>query len=239
MGMKIDLSLVGGIVGISVILAVGCSSQEEAPTATPSVAAITVGPTATVSPSTPIPGSEPAGFEAFREFAPLVIHAVLAADVAFFTDRADRVTIPCRGVDSLEPCSTHTGIAGYAWRSDAGGVFTDEFYALNLRNYRDGSLPDRMDRFGDGRLRLFAIASEESPDRLTFQVITTSITNVYPSTGAQTEPFRESHAFRFHLDGEEWRFDGEIVAAASVTAEDWLSGDCAQCYDYWERWTEE
>jgi hypothetical protein len=29
---------------------------------------------------------------------------------------------------------------------------------------------------------------------------------------------------------------GEILGAVGFTAEPWLSGNCTDCYDQWERW---
>jgi len=209
---------------------------------TPAFADATVTSPATATPG-PTFSAAPELFDGFREFSSLFIEALASGDTSFVIDRADRVSVTCEGTEQAGPCSgaaageVRYGIPGSAWRSDARGIFMDEDYAVNLSRCRDASLPDLSDEYGAGALRLFALGSMARQDGRTYEVITTSITNQYPSTGYSVgEPFREAHVFYFHRNGVEWRFDGETAAAASITAVDWLSGTCSQCYDYWERW---
>jgi hypothetical protein len=203
-------------------------------------ATVTIRATATLGPTF---GDAPELFGGFREFAPLLMDALASGDTGFTVDRADRVSVTCEGIEQAGPCSgvaageVRSGIPGSAWRSDAGGIFSDEDYAMNLSRYREASRPELSDEYGTGALRLFALGSMARQDGGAYEVITTSITNQYPSTGySVSEPFREAHVFYFHHNGAGWRFDGEKAAAASITAVDWLSGTCSQCYDYWEPW---
>ena len=228
--------------GISDAPATSPTGPNLRPSSTPAFADATVTVPATATPE-PTPGDAPERFGGFREFAPVFMEALASGDTSFVVDRADRVSVTCEGIEQAGPCSgagageVRSGIPGSAWRSDAGGIFTHEDYAMNLSRYREAALPDLADEYGTGALRLFALGSMLRRDGRTYEVITSSITNQYPSTGySVSEPFREAHVFYLHHTGAEWRFDGETAAAASITAADWLSGTCTQCYDYWELW---
>jgi len=37
------------------------------------------------------------------------------------------------------------------------------------------------------------------------------------------------------MDGR-WRLTDELIGGFPLAVADWLSGDCAGCYDQWERW---
>jgi hypothetical protein len=115
------------------------------------------------------------------------------------------------------------------------GHLPKEDYTANLLRYFDAPIGDAQDGYGTGKLRLFAIAAREDEGTITFMAIASAILDVYPSTGypiGQQE--REAHVFEFEYLGKGWGFVGERAAVVSFAAADWLSGDCPECYDYWE-----
>src|SRR2546422_9678559 len=88
---------------------------------------------------------------------------------------------------------------------------------MNLSRYREASRPELSDEYGTGALRFFALGSTARQDGRAYEVITTSITNQYPSTGYRvSEPFREAHVFYFHHNGAEWRVGGGKRGAAAA-----------------------
>lgn len=129
-----------------------------------------------------------------------------------------------------------TGITGDAWRSDATAIFTLDEYAANLQWYWSAPLPGVADAYGAGVLRIFALAWNRGKDAQIFRVITTSIVDPYPTGYPTPESEREAHVFNFERQGTDWAFINEIAAPMSATSADWLSGQCAECYDYWEIW---
>jgi len=184
--------------------------------------------------------------EGFRAFAPQIEQAIVTGDAQFFLDRAVLEELTCVGDEPVGPCSgrpagTVSGIPGGVWQGDVGGIFTPEEYEQALQRYFDGALADQSDDYGPGALALFALARGERDGEEVFYAITTSIVDAYPSTGAPVGPpgtlLREAHAFRFRFESGRWLFTGETATAAEPAAADWLSGQCADCYADWERWT--
>jgi hypothetical protein len=232
------------------ILGAACSDEEKASEQSASISAtITLTPepshepTLTVSP-TPS-ASRVMGFEAFREFAPQIVAALQARDADFFLDRASEVEVACRGDEALGQCVDSSpgtvlrGIPGSAWQSDAYYIFTNDEYRTNLNRYFAAPIESATDEFGGGRLRLHSLGSHINSNGVEYLAMTTSIVDIYPSTGypiGQNE--REAHVFRFQINSGDWAFSGETAAGTHVTAADWLSGNCSQCYDYWEPWTD-
>jgi hypothetical protein len=237
---------------LPLLLAVSCSDNEEAvPLATPTLSATQPATLARESPlpfaadKTPAPNlQDPDGLAAFRGFAAIVQTAIQTSDVDFFLNRRLEVQTVCRGDEALGQCAGQQagtvlfGIPGYAWRSDASYIFTPDEYRTNLERYFAASIESASDAYGDGRLLVFALASKQDAEDYEYFAITSSIVDIYPSTAAPIgRQEREAHAFRFEGTGKgDWAFAGEIAAGTLVTAVDWLSGDCAQCFDHWERW---
>lgn len=226
-----------------------CGDDDEAsPATSSSLSTSTAAATGFTTPATPAitiispAGSPPPEMPAFREFAAQVAAAIDARDPTFFTSRAQLTEMTCRGDEQLGPCAgaapgeVLSGIFGAAWQSDASALFSIEDYRLNLERYFEAPVLGASDAYGPSTVRLFALAYRggESP---VFLAIASGILDVYPSTGYPIgESQRESHAFRFTLQGSDWRFAGEIVAGLSVVSSNWLSGKCAECYDYFELW---
>jgi hypothetical protein len=199
-------------------------------------------PTGSLTASGSPTATAPAGIAEFRAFAQQVSDALLGHDATFFTSRAQQVQMTCKGDETLGPCSGKaagqvlTGITGGAWKSDATAIFTLDEYAANLRWYWSASLPAATDSYGSGELRLFALAWNRGKDPPIFRVITTSIVNTYPTGYPIAENQREAHVFNFERQGADWAFINEVAAPLSVTSSDWLSGQCSECYDYFELW---
>jgi hypothetical protein len=110
-----------------------------------------------------------------------------------------------------------------------------EEYRASLLRYFAAERPGQSDGYGDGSLKLYALGSSDNVDGPQFVAITTSMVEEFPTgypIGAAT---REAHVFTFVVTNGQWRFAGEKVATGGSAA-DWLSGTCAQCYDYWEPW---
>jgi hypothetical protein len=90
------------------------------------------------------------------------------------------------------------------------------------------ALPDESDNQGDGAPRLFALAQSSEEELL-------AITSLIRDAGASAIE-RQCRVFRFSLVDGNWALLGELFCYATVASEDWLSGSCAECYDYWEPW---
>jgi hypothetical protein len=201
-------------------------------------------PTATVeatpeAPATPTPTAvpEPGGMAGFRAFAALIDAALAEGDASFFSDRGEEMEVTCQGDEQLGFCmgqppgTIFRGIPGTAWQSDAFALFPTDDYESLLEDWFAEVLLDQSDEFGDGAVKLFALAQLGAGDG-EFLAITTAILN----TGPATEVQRQARMLRFAFEEGAWKLRGEILGAVSFTAEPWLSGDCTDCYDQWERW---
>ncbi len=234
---------------VLVAISVSACGDDGGPTRTPSdfTPRESASPSAraTAEPSdTPTLGDE---FGEFREFAASIADAIVSSDTDFFLGRAFHEKVTCRGDESFGACSgqpagtVRHGIPGSAFWSDAFYVFTPEEYATNLNRYFDAPVESAFDAYGSGALRLFGIASElNSNGTVTvYMAITTAIVDIYPSTGYPIgSNEREAHVFLFNKMPDGWAFHSEIAAGTLVTSETWLSGACAECYDYFELWEE-
>jgi hypothetical protein len=224
------------------LLLAGCGAEEEDGTATPGLEetpAVELTATPTVEET---PGPETAGFDAFRAFAQQIETAVEGRDARFFVERARLAELTCTGEEFPLPCAgqpagtTLVGIWSRAWASDASALLSPEEYALWLEDYFSTALGDLSDNYGSGVLTLYALAHGEAEGAEVFRAITTSIVDRYPTGTPMGKTEREAHVFDFKFENGQWQFTGEIAALTSVTSPDWLSGDCAECYDRWERW---
>ena len=194
-------------------------------------------PTPTAAPETPTPEGECDGMDCFRAFAPLIDAALADGDGAFFSDRGEEMEVTCQGDEQLGFCmgqppgTIFRGIPGTAWQSDAFALFPTDDYESLLEDWFAEALLDQSDEFGDGAVKLLALAQLGGGDG-EFLAITTAILN----TGPATEVQRQARMLRFAFEEGAWKLRGEILGAVSFTAEPWLSGNCAECYDQWEQW---
>jgi hypothetical protein len=232
------------VVGTACALAVAlglaaCAEDEEARTASPTAAVSPMTtPTAAATPT-----GDTGGFDGFRAFAQLIEAALRGSDTQFFVQRARVSELTCSGDEegplpcAGEPAGTiRTGIPSRAWGSDAWALLPPAEYAPWLQRYFAAARADLTDSYGSGSLTLYAVAHSQEQGREIFQAIPTSMIDINPSGTPIGQTQREAHVFSFVFQNSRWRFTGEIVAVMSGTSPDWLSGQCRQCYDRWERW---
>ena len=203
------------------------------PEATP-----TAVPTPTAAPETPTPPPQSGDMDGFRAFAALIDAALADDDASFFADRGVEDEMTCAGDEQLGPCAGQpagavlTGIPGAAAQSDAFGLFTPADYAAMLRDWFANARPDQSDEYGSGGLALYALAHSPT-DTTGEEAYLAIVTGIFTSG---PDAFRQARILSFQsLDGS-WRLTFELFATVPQTATDWLSGECADCYDHWERW---
>jgi len=236
------LTLLAGTSLVLLVSAVACDGARKPPflpEASPTVTAeATQTATPTVAPN-PMTSPEAGGIDGFHAFAALVWQAIVNRDSSFFAERGLEDEMTCTGDEQLGPCveqpagTVLRGIPGAAWQSDAFSLFSPDEYAAMLDDWFDGARPERSDAYGDGAVMPYALARSASlGSGEEFLAIVTAILD----TGPATETQRQARIFRFAFNEGVWSLTGEILAAVTFTAEPWLSGDCAECYDHWERW---
>ena len=231
------------VTSLAVLISVGCSEeQEEEPSAFSATATLqSPSPTPHVSRSrspTPEPiwvsGSASAYFEAFRAFAAEIDAAIASGNAEFFAARGVEIEVTCKGDEQLGQCVNQPvgtilrGIPGGAWQSDAFGVSPRADYEQLVSQWFASALPNESDKYGDGAPRLIALAQWSDEEVL-------AIGSLIRDIGSQQGIQRQCRVFRFSLVGENWVLPGELFCYATATSDDWLSGTCAECYDYWER----
>ena len=190
---------------------------EASPTATAEAtqtAQPTPTPTATAAPA---PGS----MEDFRAIARQIETAVKARDAEFFMGIAKSSTIVCPNEfeSRCEGQPDGTQIEGVwfgRWRSE-GSLFTEDETTASITAYLNALSGPTLQAIGRrdggglvGEVSFFAVvASSEQPEESTY-------------------------VFEFVHSGGIWQFAS--VMEAPVLAEEWLNGNCAECYSEWERW---
>lgn len=234
------------------LLAAACGGGEveeaQSPTA-PVTATASPTPSATASPPpSPAPTAAPTAtpppfatdLERFLEFAPEVAQAVAAGDAAFFADRAVEHTIVCEGGQEFGACAHRnagevvTGISSGALGSDASGLLPRDEFEARLTEWFTAALPDEVDEYGSGAPTLYGVGwdNDQSQARA---VVTLIIDGALTSGPEKGRVFR---VFGFERTESGWLLTFELVANSVEIAPEWLSGDCAQCYDVWVRWEE-
>ncbi len=193
----------------------------------------TASPGASPSPS-PVPTpAESGGPDGFRAFAARIAAAVAAGDGAFFADRGLQAEETCDGTEELGPCAGQAagtvlrGIPSAIVQSDAFAYFTPEEYAAVMGEWFGDARGDLADAYGGGAPVLYALAADGPDAHL---AIVTAIVQSGPATLRQARIL----SFQF-LDGT-WRLTLDLYATVAATADAYLSGACADCYDSWERW---
>ncbi len=210
------------------------------PTAEPTVVATPAAVLAsTVSPEAPTTASGSASMGEFRTFADLIDKALADGDGAFFAIRGIQTEVTCAGDEQLGFCmgqppgTVFRGIPGVVWMSDAFWLSPPDEYVAMLQEWIATARPDLSDDYGDGAVRLFALARSSGGDA---DEEFLAIATVIRYTGPATEIQRQARIFRFVRGKDSWALRGERFAAVSFTSSDWLTGDCAECFDHWERW---
>ena len=218
-----------------VLAAAACGSGDGGQTLT---AAPTQEPQATAQPPA-TPAGERAGMDGFRAFAVRLEAALAGADLSFLAQRAVEQEVECtgsaepRGACVNQPAGTVVrGIPSDVAQAQALQLVPRDNYVGLLQDWLVSARPDLSDDYTSGALTLMALAHRPAAadSGEAYQAI---LTEIYASRGASLRQARIL-GFQF-LDGG-WRLTGEVVAAQPETAAPWLSGDCGECYDQWERW---
>jgi len=197
-------------------------------------------PTATAeatptAPATPTPTAvpEPGGRTGFRAFAALIDAAIADANGRIFIDRAQLSEVTCTGEEELGPCTGAAaglvdGIWQGLWRTDAVGLVPPEQIAFGFESFVADAEGGESDGFGAGSAVLYALASGWQGEGEAFYAVVTAI------LPGDAGPERRIAVYQFTFDGERWRLYGVFEAGALF--EEWLSGNCTDCYDQWARW---
>jgi len=204
---------------------------EASPTAT-AEATPTAQPTPT-SVATPTAVPEPGGRTGFRAFAALIDAAIADANGRIFIDRAQLSEVTCTGEEELGPCTGAAaglvdGIWQGLWRTDAVGLVPPEQIAFGFESFVTDAEGGESDGFGAGSAALYALASGRQGEGEAFYAVVTAI------SPGDAGPERRIAVYQFTFDGERWRLYRVVEAGALF--EEWLSGNCTDCYDQWARW---
>lgn len=186
---------------------------------------------------------ESGGMEGFRTLATEIERAIAQNDSQFFIERAVLQSETCPDEpQEFGPCAGQpagaivTGIPSGIYQSDAGGFLQPEDFAKDIPRYAGAALTERTDAYGGGAVALYALARSEDGTTEVFHAITTSIVDTYPTGYPIGSVEREAHIFSFQFQDGRWRFTRMGAAVVSLSSSDWLSGQCAECYQDWERW---
>ena len=222
----------------------GCSEDEEVEQSTASATATlrSASPTPQVSRSasptpepTRISGSPSADFEQFRAFAAEIDTAIASGSSAFFAARGIETEITCKGDEQLGQCTNQPagtiirGIPGGAWQSDAFALTPRADYEQLVSQWLASALPNESDKYGNGAPRLIALAQSSNEEML-------AIASLIRDIGSQQGVQRQCRVFRFSLVDGNWMLPGGLFCYATPASDDWVSGSCIECYDYWEPW---
>ncbi len=141
--------------------------------------------------------------------------------------------------------TTFTGVWSFGADSGYAYVLSPEEYQQELSLHFAAVTPSLADELGSGDIILYGLATHPRdsnwwpsfdipPGRQAFYAITSAIVT------RGEEHSREVRVFVFTRDEDRWGFLGEILVRTvpDIIEVDraWISGDCAGCYDYWERW---
>jgi len=249
-----------------VVVACGGDEGEEAalltPTTAPGVLATVRAPTATVantpSPTamptetpappltataSPVPTGETGDMEGFRAFAVQIEAAVKEKNVQFFSGgaRFEEVTCPPEPPAELVACADEPPgtvvqvLSDISYPFEGAGVSREQFES-SLEQWFAGAKPDLSDQYGSGASALYALASSSAPRMVGegAHAIISGIVDWLPDLPPPAERAVLFLTWQF-LDGR-WQLTSYGSADRPEYIPDWLSGQCAKCYDHWERW---
>jgi|GEM_PF-3258547 len=182
------------------------------------------------------PATEAGGMDGFRAFAAEIEGAIVAIDSSLLADRALPSAVTCIGQEELGPCvgqvaGTVEGLWHGIWRTDAADLVSPEQITFLFESFVSAAASAESDAFGSGEATLYAIASSPSgifsEDESFYAILTAMF------SGLQG-PERRIIAYQFAFRERKWKLVGALEAGGLF--EEWLSGQCAECYDQWERW---
>jgi hypothetical protein len=176
-------------------------------------------PTATPTPpETPTPPPESGDLDGFRAFAVQIEAAVESREADFFFQSPVISSEHCGPPVCAEP-TTISGVLYGGWDSEASPYPLD-FVRASLSTYLN---------YG---AELFAIAETHSERGAVMDGPAAFAIIRAPALETGT-----IEVLQFVHDDGKWRLRMDLEAGTPEgVTNDWLSGDCDRCYDYWERW---
>lgn len=162
----------------------------------------------------------PADFESFRRLAPEIETAIRGRNADFFLGVAQTSSVTCP--HEFEPrCEGQPegtvveGVSLGFWRSE-GSLLTREEMRDDLAQY--------FRSLNEPALHALAWGPEADAAGPTAYAVAVST----------DDPENTTRVLGFVPQDGAWRMLQVIVVP--VLADEWLSGDCTDCYDHWERW---
>jgi hypothetical protein len=181
--------------------------------------------------------------EGFRAFAVQIDAAVKEKNVQFFSGRArfEQVTCPPEPPGELVACADEPPgtvvqvLSDISYPFEGAGVSREQFES-SLEQWFAGAKPDLSDQYGSGASALYALASSSAPRMVGegAHAIISGIVDWLPDLPPPAERAVLFLTWQF-LDGR-WQLTSYGSADRPEYIPDWLSGQCAKCYDHWERW---
>lgn len=217
---------------VLLLVAAACNGGGATPSPVPTPSPTVEEPTPAAQTTAP---AETGGLDGFRAFSARIAAAVTVGDAAFFADRALEDEVICSGDEVTGLCYRQPagtileGIPGAVAQSDAFTLFSVAEYAEVLQDWFASASPD-------GAPTLYAIARRPSgrDGEEAYAAIVKGVIVVGPA--GSTVLHQQGRIFDFQFIDGRWRFTGELYASLPETIRPWLSDDCGDCYDYWERW---
>jgi hypothetical protein len=239
------LTLLGGV---SLALLLAATACEEArrppfepstvPSATPRpTATVAVAPTSASPPPTSSPTPEVHDLDGFKRFAANIVEAVATRSGQLFAERARESSTKCAGTEELGPCAGKPagteleGVWWGLWRTDAVELHPPDTIASDFESFVADAEAGESDGFGAGSAALYALAHNRPGVFGEGEAYYAILTGIFEGDAGME---RRIAAYQFSFDGERWRLYSVIEAGPLY--EEWLSGECPDCYDQWERW---
>jgi hypothetical protein len=184
----------------------------------------------------------PADLGSFREFVASEIAPAIAegdGDTLLAHARPQHLTcdgaglVPC---DGLPEGTVLEGIYVTEWATDEVRIVPVSELAEDFGEILGRAPTAVTDDFGGARPALYALAAEsvgQEGGSLYYAVVSAMQFRL----PAMEDLVRLVRAYQFAIDTPSpagWVMTG--VVRTDTFAQEWLSGDCSECYDHWERW---
>lgn len=222
-----------------------CSGDDEEPAPTPTATAVvtasatatsaatsspvasrtatataTASPTATAGPPT---GADQPGDAGFRTFAHRFDAALRAQGAVAITARWKTIEVVCRAEDvprrndgaaCEQAGQRYQGVESSSWRS-SGGIAPVERVNERLETAASTLHPEVTDGFGDGAMRVYALANTGA-----YRTVVTAVITAPPDFAGSPRPIRVAWLVTWEFTDGEWR--AKKIMFAYVLAEDLL-----------------
>jgi len=175
--------------------------------------------------------------DGFKQFATNIVEAVESRSGQLFAERARESSAKCAGTEELGPCAGKPagteleGVWWGLWRTDAVELHPPDTIASDFESFVADAEAGESDGFGAGNAALYALAHNRPGVFGEGEAYYAVMTGIFEGDAGME---RRIAAYQFSFDGERWRLYSVIEAGPLY--EEWLSGECADCYDQWERW---